>query len=243
MRAVYFAIAAVTLICVGCSKENASKGSSAKTKVPEAVDLGIIVDGRNVKWASFNLGASAPHEYGDYYAWGEIESKANYSWETYAFSAGAYNRLIKYCPKGKKDYWDYAKKPEGPDGVSCLYPADDAAHMILGGKWRMPTNAEWIALRANCTWTWMKDYNGTGVAGRIGTSTVEGYRNKSIFLPAAGRMDGTAFNDAGSIGYYWSSDLNTDEPEYAWRGCLNYGAVYGGSSDRFYGQSVRAVAE
>ena len=60
---------------------------------------------------------------------------------------------------------------------------DDVAHVILGGKWRMPTDDEWAELLNNCTRTWTDNYNGTGVKGRIVTSNIEGYKDKSIFLP------------------------------------------------------------
>lgn len=245
VKRIFVAVAAVMVLAVSCAKNDAKGnfGVDGVTPLPEAVDLGIIVNGKNVKWASFNLGAARDCEYGDYYAWGEIQSKADYSWETYAFSTGAYNKLTKYCPKDQKSYWDYAQKPDGPEGKTSLYPVDDVVQVKLGGNWRMPTDVEWTALRSNCVWTWTNNYNGTGVAGRIGRSKVEGYKDRSIFLPAGGRWDGASLTDKGSMGYYWSSDLDTYEPNCAGRGAFNNGAIYGGSSYRYCGQSVRPVSE
>ena len=119
--------------------------------MPKAVDMGIIMkraDGTtyNLKWASFNLGASKEYEYGNYYAWGETAPKNDYTWETYVHANGADNRLTKYCMQFGIDYWDVEGK--GPDNESKLLPSDDAAHVNLGGKWRMPTVQEWAALDA-----------------------------------------------------------------------------------------------
>ena len=203
-------------------------------KVPDAVDLGIVVNGKTVKWATFNLGASSPEEYGHYYAWGETETKEYYSWSTYKFGTSSSGPFSKYNTNSSYG---------AIDNKTVLEPEDDVAHVILGGKWRMPTDAEWTALRTNCTWTWTTNYNGTGVAGRIVTSNVEGYKDKSIFLPAAGYRDGTYLYSAGSYGNYWSSSLNTDYPNDAWRVYFDSSRVYGYNYYRCYGQSVRPVSE
>ena len=143
---------ALLLLTVSCKKDHkinkGNYGGDGVTPKPEAVDLGL-----SVKWASFNLGASKPEEYGDHYAWGEITSKDNYSWTTYKWCTGAEDKLTKYCPKDKAGDWDATAKPDGPDGEVKLLPSDDVAHVKLGGKWRMPTDAEWKELLENCTWT------------------------------------------------------------------------------------------
>ena len=108
--------------------------------------------------------------------------------------------------------------------------------MILGGKWRMPTDAEWTELREKCTWTCTTQ---NGVNGQL----VTGPNGNSIFLPAAGHRASTFLSDAGYNGDYWSSSLRTDVPFTAW-------AVYFNSSDvdmfienRIAGFSVRPVSE
>ena len=101
------------------------------------VDLGL-----SVKWATCNLGATKPEEYGDYYAWGETETKTktDYNWSTYRWRKGASGKLTKYCPSNKSGYWaGYGS----PDGKTSLDLSDDVANIKLGGKWRLPTDAEW----------------------------------------------------------------------------------------------------
>lgn len=201
---------------------------------PEAVDLGIVVNGKNIKWGSFNLGATKPEEYGDYFAWGETAPKEHYSWSNYKWCNGSSSTLTKY---------NTSSSYGTVDNKTVLDPEDDAAHVALGGKWHIPTDAEWTALRNNCTWTRTSNYNGTGVAGRIVTSNVEGYTDKSIFLPAAGYRYNTYLSSAGSFGFYWSSSLYTDSPYFAWYVYFYSEGVYRDCFNRFYGWSVRPVTE
>ena len=191
---------------------------------PSIIDLGL-----SVKWASFNIGASSPEEYGVFYAWGETEPKEYYSWSTYKFGTSQYGSFSKYNTSGSYGPVDYKK---------ILDPEDDVAHVKLGANWRMPTDAEWTELRTKCTWTWTNDYNGTGVKGRIVTAT----NGNSIFLPAAGRRFDPNFDDAGSNGCYWSSSLYTGYPYGAWRVIFSSGLVHSrGFNNRYYGLSVRPV--
>ena len=215
---------------------------------PEIVDATIIsiesraVDlGLSVKWAKCNLCedgfVSSPEEFGDYYAWGELEAKDNFSWETYKFGSGESELLSKYNTRSSYGAVDNKTVLEtGPNG-------DDVASKILGGKWRIPTDEEWTELRTNCTWTWTSNYNNTGVAGSIVKSNVSGYTNKSIFLPAAGRRYETDLINAGSYGEYWSSSLDTAEPVGAWRVYSCSDGVGRGGIGRVLGQSVRPVTE
>lgn len=196
---------------------------------PEAVDLGL-----SVKWASWNLGASVPEEYGDYFAWDETETKDNYSWETYKWSNEDSNKFTKYCPTNKTNYWDGTGSP---DGKTVLDLEDDASRANWGGTWRMPTDAEWTELRNNCTWTWTTQ---NGVNGRLVTSNING---NNIFLPAAGHRLLSNLFGAGSDGDYWSSSLNTDYPAYAWSVYFNSNNVYRDFGSRGSGQSVRPVCE
>lgn len=197
--------------------------------IPEAVDLGL-----SVKWASCNLGASSPEEYGNYYAWGEPEPKVDYNWDTYKWCNGGSWSLTKYCSKSQYGYKGFT------DDKVVLDPEDDAATVALGGSWRMPTLSECQELLDNCTKTWTTL---NGVYGRKFTSNKTGYTDNWIFLPAAGHRDGSSLNFAGSYGYYWSSSLNTDRPYYAYYVNFYSGSVgwYGGY--RSPGRSVRPVSE
>lgn len=199
------------------------------SQVDEVADLGL-----SVKWRSWNLGATKPEEFGDYYAWGEVEKKDNYDWATYKWSNGAYNKLTKYCPANKVDYWDGTGVP---DGKTVLDPEDDAAHVVLGGKWRMPTDEEWTELRTQCTWTWATL---NGVNGYFVESKSNGNR---IFLPAAGSPNDTNLDHVVIGGYYWSSSLITRYPDGAWSVDSKSTHVVQGEFYRYCGCSVRPVSE
>ena len=208
-----------------------------------AVDLGIVMtrtDGTTYKlyWAKSNLGENGlcanPEDYGDYYVWGETETKSNYSWSTYKFRTSGYNwdnvRFSKYNTSSSY----------GPvDNKTILDPEDDVAHVKLGGNWRMPTVEEWTELRTKCTWTWVQNYNGTGINGRLVTAT----NGNRIFLPAAGYRNDSDLYRVGSNGSYWSSSLNSDFPDDAYfvRFYSDYCNWY--YYGRYLGFSVRPVSE
>ena len=205
-----------------------------KIDIPEAIDMGTVVNGKNIKWASFNIGASAPEEYGLHYAWGETEPKDYYSWSTYKWGASE-RTLTKYNTKSSFGV---------VDNKTVLEKEDDVAHVKLGSNWRIPTDEEWTELRTKCTWTWTSNYNGTGVKGMIVTAS----NGNSIFLPPAGnRVGKNTPNSDGAGGYYRSSSLCTGHvsyPSYAW-GILFVSDFVGrsGSYTREIGQSVRPVSE
>jgi hypothetical protein len=189
--------------------------------------------GDGLKWATVNVGATTPQGYGDYFAWGETAAKSDYSWDTYFDTTDGGATFTKYVK----------------DGKTVLDPENDAARANWGGSWRMPTNAEWTALKAaaNFTWTWTADYEGTGIAGRIVTSKVSGYEGNSIFLPAAGLRDGAGWYldyEPGSNGDYWSSTLNENNSVAARAVDFYYGNVQTQLSYfRRGGLSVRAVSD
>jgi hypothetical protein len=198
----------------------------------EYVDLGL-----SVLWATCNVGATKPEEYGDYYAWGETEPKTDYSWSTYKYCNGSISTLTKYCKNSRYGNNGFT------DTKTTLDPDDDVAHVKWGGSWRLPTKKEQDELLNSCTWTWYNSGNTefNGVAGYKVTSKVSGYTDRSIFLPAAGYRSDAGLVNVGSYGDYWSSSLDTDYPYYAW--CVYF------SSDvhdtflnyRGRGQSVRPV--
>lgn len=185
------------------------------------VDLGL-----SVKWATMNVGATKPEEYGDYFAWGETTTKSTYNWSTYKHCQGSENTLTKYNTNG-----GYGTV----DNKTQLELTDDAARANWGGSWRMPTDAEMTELRNNCTWSWTTQ---NGVMGYKVTSKSNG---NSIFLPAAGSRFDSSLHLAGSTGNYWSSSLSTNNPYRAWSVHFNSSDVYWVSDYRYTGQSVRPV--
>ena len=197
----------------------------------EAPPEGTVDLGLSVKWATCNVGAANPQDYGDFYAWGEIAPKSNYSWSTYIW--GGSEALTKYCPASQARYWGGGGEP---DNKSRLELADDVANTTHSGSWRMPTDAEWTELRNNCTWTWTSNYKGTAVAGQIVTSNLEGFTDKSIFLPAAGYRWDIDHYLASKDGHYWSSSLCTSSPGNAW-----YVHFINGSDSQSRGNNSRAL--
>ena len=169
----------------------------------DAVDLGL-----SVKWASFNVGAEKPEDYGDYFAWGETETKSGYD-DDYKFRESGEFRNIKF------NKYNTDSELGDVDGRTALEPEDDAAHVKWGGSWRMPTKAEWEELRENCTWTWTTIH---GVSGYKIQSNKKGYKRRYIFLPAANYCVGQYMNhadyDTDYMSWYWSSTLS-DRSDYA----------------------------
>ena len=197
--------------------------------VPEAVDLGIVVNGKSIKWGSFNLGATKPEEYGDYYAWGEMEPKDDYSWTTYKFGTSMYGPFSKYNTKDSYGPVDNkAVLESGPEG-------DDVASKLLGGKWRMPTDPEWDALRGlKLEWATINGVNGKLVTAGNGNS---------IFLPAAGWREVTSLNKKGEISDYWSSSVNENSPSSAWGVRFSPSQAYSYNYYRYFGLPIRPVCE
>ena len=190
----------------------------------EFVDLGL-----SVLWATCNVGASAPEEYGNYYAWGEMEPKAEYGWSTYKHCKGSYTSLTKY-----NYYISYGTV----DKKTTLDSEDDVAHVKWGGDWRMPTQAEFEELLINCTWKWTSQ---NGINGCRVTSKKSGYTDRSIFLPAGGWRRDADLNYDGIWGCYWSSSLGTDDPYDARNLCFISDYNDTGDNSRSNGRSVRPV--
>lgn len=161
-----------------------------------------------LKWATCNIGANSPEKYGSYFSWGETSTK-NYYMES---------------------YYSYSETP------LVLPLNNDAAHVKMGGSWRMPTETDKNELRDNCTWTWTTNYNNTGVVGVIVTSKKN---SNHLFFPAAGRYY-NVLNDAGSIGYYW---LSTSYLSYASVLCFRNGnpIVVNTNVSNCYGSTIRGV--
>ena len=223
-----------TLAACGDDDDNDKSSSIPDTrteagKAAQMVDLGLP---SGTLWADRNVGAEAPEEYGDYFAWGETDPKSQYSWSTYKYGT-AYSALTKYCFESS-----YGK--DGfTDKLTELESQDDAAQVNWGGKWRMPSLEQIEELLDNTDNKWVEHYNGTGVSGRKFTSKKDA--SKYIFLPAAGYRDGTSLIYAGSYGYYWSRTLGTDYPSNACYLDFNSGYVNWDRRRRYFGHSVRPV--
>jgi len=179
-------------------------------------------------WAECNIGASKPEKYGDYYAWGETETKDYYTWETYKFrTSGDSSDNVTFSKYNKVD------------NKTVLDPEDDVAHVKLGGKWRMPTKAERDALLSQCTrtWTTKNGVNGYEVKSKVNSN--------SIFLPAAGYRLGKSIYGPGSHGGYWSCSLRSNYPLSA--SCMDLGSGYVQydyiQGYRHVGRTVRPVSE
>lgn len=209
--------------------------ASEQSDIQEYVDLGL-----SVRWASCNLGATKPEEYGGYYQWAGLQDVTSTSIDLYWDNCPYHNG--NYESTGWTKY--NANLSYGTvDNKEVLDPDDDVAHVTLGGNWRMPTEAEWIELRDDCIWTWTMQNK---VVGYKVTSKKSGYTDKSIFLPAAGCRLRDDIIDAGSRLYYWSSSLDSRDnplPYYAF--CLYGSSEYLGA--RYYarcnGRPVRPVTE
>ena len=207
------------------------------------VDLGLT---SGTRWATANVGAKTPQDYGNYYAWGETTTKETYNWST-------------YLDGNISSVSDCGTDKDALKGVTDIAGTQyDAAKANWGGKWRMPTYDQQTELRNQCYWVWTKSYNNSNVKGYIvykaKTSSDKGnvvslYDTPSssyslsdahIFLPAAGYRDDGDLG-AGSVGGYWSSSLYTDYPINAWYVYFDSGYVGSNNGSRYYGLSVRAV--
>lgn len=215
----------------------------------QTVDLGLE---SGTLWATRNLGANAPQDYGDYYAWGETEPKNNYIWETYKYCKGSKETLTKYSNNAECGFNGYT------DNLTTLLPEDDAATVVLGSDYSMPTAADWVELYNQCYWDYTSDYTEWDRYNK--TSGFIVYKSKSaddkgwcypsasyslsdphIFLPVAGWRVDSSFYNYGVSGCYWSASLDEDDPQVA-RGYSYFERMNpSGTGSRCSGFSVRPV--
>ena len=197
------------------------------------VDLGLP---SGTLWATRNVGASAPEDYGDYFAWGETQPK-NDSVNTYMWYRSDnyypyYSGYTKYCTVGDYGYNGLV------DNKTELDPSDDAATANWGAEARMPSFEQFQELCDYCTW---QSTQHNGVYGQLAT----GPNGNTIFLPAAGYRWLESLNDVGSDGVYWSRTLNSSSPNNAYHLYFRSGVVSGDvvwyDFNRYGGFSVRAV--
>ncbi len=196
----------------------------------EYVDLGLP---SGTLWATTNVGAASPADHGDYFAWGEISPKEEYSWNTY-----------KWCNGSKKTLTKYLNNPDSSpiDNKIMLESNDDAATAIWGDDWRIPTKEEQqeLANTDYCTWTWTTKTSSKG-------ESINGYEVKSksnensIFLPAAGYCYNASLLNVGTLGGFWSSSLDLGNTGGAQSLYFNPQNPKLGFNNRYYGLSIRPV--
>jgi len=194
---------ALPLVFTSCSDEKDEPDSPNQ----EYVDLGLP---SGTMWATCNVGAKNPEDYGDYFAWGETTPKDEYVWQNYKWAHWEYDTISEYYYnlvdqtwyKYYDRYWSKNGYVEG-DGKMELDPEDDAAYVNMGSNWRMPTLEQLQELRAKCNWLWTQR---SGVKGY----QVTGPNGKSIFLPASGGYSSNHYND-GECAYYWSRTRSSSD--------------------------------
>ena len=196
---------ALTLVLVFALPRDVDLEGNGTYNGYEYVDLGLP---SGTLWATCNVGASKPEEYGDYFAWGETYPKAMYDWDTYEYAAaGGYRQMTKYCNNPEYGY-KYGYKCFA-DKLVTLQSSDDPAIANWSSGWCSPTKEQWEDLERNTSNRWKKQ---NGVRGRLFTAK----NGKRLFLPAAGDIRGddwrTCFRGDGYRGSYWSRSLDILRP-------------------------------
>lgn len=214
-----------------CSKDDvedtppAGSNTTDNKDTHEYVDLGLP---SGTLWATCNVGANSPEEYGNYYAWGETEPKDDYSWSTYKYCKGTWDETTKYGTDERDGIVD--NKTE-------LEPSDDAATVNWGVEWQMPSDEQLAELiNSNyTTTTW------TTLNGKHGRKIISKSNGNSIFLPAAGRRKDMSLTNTGNIGYYWSRSLFDGDNDFAEGLDFSSDGIEVDAGRRNTGRSVRPV--
>ena len=231
-------------------------GVTATCEVKVLNDRSGVIDGHvyvdldlpsGTLWAAMNIGATNPEDYGDYFAWAETNPKTTYDWNTYKYFqatfsentspwASSWNNLMtKYCSYNLGTaFFDYPYK----DNKYTLDTSDDAAYVQWGKNWRMPSHSQCQELFDNYGKTTIEWTTQGGVNGYLITSSSNG---NTIFLPAGGRRSGDSLEEAGTVCYYWSCSLNSDEDAHFMRSSATQYFLYMTYYERYFGHSVRPV--
>ena len=183
------------------------------------VDLGLPSE---TLWAKANLGADTPQDFGDYYAWAELDPKEAYNRETYKWYVG--NKLVKYCTSSL-----YGTVDEN----IYLDILDDAAQHKLGKGWHVPSVVQAQELVDECTWefTTQNDVKGYVVTGPNGNS---------IFLPSAGEVNDVT-TSVGNGGSYWLNAIDDSHSTYAKMIVFSLTYYKVDANSRTVGRSIRPV--
>ena len=270
----------VTAVAAGEAIITASAGgkkADCKVTVTEPVVEEVVDMGLSVKWRAWNLGATKPEEIGDYYAWGEVEpyyeyvgfsnttgmyvddwkdgKEKGYNWESYIFRLSGFYPWDDEDPLKVSKYNNQAKNGT-VDNKTVLEPEDDAAHVVLGGSWRMPTREEWQELFDNTDVE--RTQVNTTIAGKAVQISAIKYISKKngksiLFVDSGYCINTTCYGRGGYAGYCWSSSLVESDianghewaPSEAW-----VGYIYGPNQDlgvfrreRIYGLTIRPVTD
>lgn len=171
--------------------------------VHEYVDLGLP---SGTLWATCNVGAATEADPGEYYAWGEVQTKTGYlsDWSDYLWFDSDQKLITKYC--ADQTYGIY-------DGILFLQPEDDAASVLWGAEWKTPTYEEFMELSNRATWTYEQRTTSDGKT--IQGAKVTGPNNNSIFLPAAGYFAARQLYLLSGLGLYWCADLSNANAAFA----------------------------
>lgn len=202
--------------------EEDSGGGNGTYNGHACVDLGLP---SGTLWATCNIGAHAPEEYGYFLAWGEMLPKTYYYWNTYQYCNGDQNSLTRYCSQSENGFNGFT------DSLSVLLPEDDVVSSFWSGGWCMPTVEQWQELKDHTTMS-------VATLNEVKGCLVTGGNGNTLFLPAAGHY--TSNGNLGKACFYWSSSLDTEDPTGAMGfGYSNVSVI--GHEVRYCGLSVRAV--
>lgn len=235
----------IILISLALSTSNyeTTNNNNTETSNYDYVDLGLP---SGTLWATCNVGAKNPWDYGDYFAWGETKPKDVYSWDNYKYGlSNPYGTITKYRPENAT----YGYENDVVDNIILLEPSDDAATVNMGQGWRMPTKEECAELADNCNIEWTLNYNNTGISGVIVRSKTKS--NVHLFLPALGPVNDIVPYGGVTSARYWSSSVNVNYPFTAHELYFVYNTSSSsnvksytndnGYDNRFCGELVRAV--
>ena len=235
-------LAAVATMFVACGDKDDDNES-------DVVDLGL--PSGNL-WATCNVGAATPWDFGDHFAWGETQPKTDYSWETYKYCNGTDSSLTKYCNDSN------CGKDGFTDALTTLEPADDAATTVLGSGYSMPTEADWKELLDNVVWVWTSNYKEHNVSGFIAfkakSSDVKGYvinddppllslysiSDEHIFFPSTTTGKSSWSSDDIVAGPYWSISILKNYPLAA--SCCFFNYYYDTYSHHIYRPGAGGVS-
>jgi hypothetical protein len=173
-------------------------------------------------WATTNIGAEKPEDFGYYFWWGDTVGYKRVKDKWVASDGSSSDWCFDY-DLWFEDFGTIVPHEEEPllflidrgwitHDYNILVPEHDAAHVHWGGGWRMPTHDELYELEENCDWTWKKV---NGVDGYVVRGKGE-YAAASIFLPAAGQGCGASLCNAGSEGGCWASDPGNESWDDSW---------------------------
>ena len=233
VKAVSNGVANIKAVANDGSGISASCNVKVSYPCPEgAIDLGLTKNGFKIYWSKYNLGesglVSSPEEFGAYYSWGETEAKNDYyNWDNYKWCNGTYQTLTKY---NSDRLWGTVV-----DNKTVLEADDDAARKKLGGRWRMPTVEEWIALRDSCSRVYTTL---NGVYGMLFTAS----NGNSIFIPAADNKGAPRYSIEDPAGNYWTTSLSTAPYSASAFYFNSNGATNIISRDRYCGLPIRPVS-